>query len=36
MNLSFLSKEQSEDYKNKMNLTDDEEKIFDKLSPNAN
>lgn len=34
MNLSFLSKEQSEDYKSKMNLTEDEEKIFDMLTKN--
>lgn len=34
MNLSFLSKEQSEEYKNKMNLTEDEEKIFDMLVKN--
>lgn len=34
MNLSFLSKEQSEEYKNKMNLTEDEEKIFDMLAKN--
>ena len=31
MNLSFLSKEQSKEYKDKMNLTEDEEKIFDML-----
>ena len=34
MNLSFLSKEQSEEYKRKMNLTEDEEKIFDMLTKN--
>lgn len=34
MNLSFLSKEQSEEYKNKMNLTEDEERIFDMLTKN--
>lgn len=34
MNLSFLSREQSEEYKNKMNLTEDEEKIFDMLVKN--
>ena len=34
MNLSFLSKEQSEEYKSKMNLTEDEEKIFDMLVKN--
>lgn len=34
MNLSFLSKEQSEKCKNKMNLTDDETKIFDMLTKN--
>lgn len=34
MNLSFLSREQSEEYKRKMNLTDDEEKIFDMLTKN--
>lgn len=34
MNLSFLSKEQSEAYKRKMNLTDDEAKIFDMLTKN--
>lgn len=34
MNLSFLSREQSEEYKNKMNLTEDEEKIFDMLTKN--
>lgn len=34
MNLSFLSKEQSEEYKSKMNLTEDEEKIFDMLLKN--
>ncbi len=34
MNLSFLSKEQSEEYKSKMNLTEDEEKIFDMLTKN--
>lgn len=34
MNLSFLSREQSEEYKNKMNLTEDEEKIFDMLAKN--
>lgn len=34
MNLSFLSREQSEEYKSKMNLTGDEEKIFDMLTKN--
>lgn len=34
MNLSFLSKEQSKEYKDKMNLTEDEEKIFDMLAKN--
>lgn len=34
MNLSFLSKEQSKEYKDKMNLTEDEEKIFDMLLKN--
>lgn len=34
MNLSFLSREQSEEYKSKMNLTEDEEKIFDMLIKN--
>lgn len=34
MNLSFLSREQSEEYKSKMNLTEDEEKIFDMLTKN--
>lgn len=34
MNLSFLSKDQSEEYKRKMNLTEDEEKIFDMLTKN--
>lgn len=34
MNLSFLSKEQSEEYKIKMNLTEDEEQIFDMLAKN--
>lgn len=34
MNLSFLSRGQSEEYKSKMNLTDDEEKIFDMLTKN--
>lgn len=34
MNLSFLSRDQSEEYKCKMNLTDDEEKIFDMLIKN--
>lgn len=34
MNLSFLSKERSEEYKCKMNLTDDETKIFDMLTKN--
>ena len=34
MNLSFLSKEQSEEYKIKMNLTEDEEQIFDMLTKN--
>lgn len=34
MNLSFLSKKQSEEYKSKMNLTEEEEKIFDMLTKN--
>lgn len=34
MNLSYLSKEQSNNYKNQMNLTEDEEKIFDMLAKN--
>lgn len=34
MNLSFLSREKSEEYKSKMNLTEDEEKIFDMLTKN--
>lgn len=34
MNLSFLSRQQSEEYKSKMNLTDDEENIFDMLTKN--
>lgn len=34
MNLSFLSREQSEEYKCKMNLTEDEENIFDMLTKN--
>lgn len=34
MNLSYLSKEQSESYKSKMNLTEDEEQIFDMLTKN--
>lgn len=34
MNLSFLSREQSEKYKSNMNLTKDEEKIFDMLTKN--
>ena len=34
MNLTFLSKEQSGEYKSKMNLTEDEEKIFDMLTKN--
>lgn len=34
MNLSYLPKEQSNDYKNKMNLTEDEEQIFDMLTKN--
>lgn len=34
MNLSFLSREQSEECKIKLNLTDDEEKIFDMLTKN--
>lgn len=34
MNLSYLSKEQSENYKSKMNLTEDEEQIFDMLTKN--
>ncbi len=34
MNLSYLSKEQSNNYKNQMNLTEDETKIFDMLTKN--
>lgn len=34
MNLSYLSREQSENYKSKMNLTEDEEQIFDMLTKN--
>lgn len=34
MNLSFLSKEQAAEYKNRMNLTEDESKIFDMLTKN--
>lgn len=34
MNLSFLSKEQSKKYKDKMNLTEEETKIFDMLTKN--
>lgn len=34
MNLSYLSREQSESYKSKMNLTEDEEQIFDMLAKN--
>lgn len=34
MNLSFLSKDQSKSYKEKMNLTKDEEQIFDMLTKN--
>ncbi|MCI8511227.1 MAG: hypothetical protein HFE83_04440 [Lachnospiraceae bacterium] len=34
MNLSYLSKEQSESYKSKMNLTEDEGHIFDMLTKN--
>lgn len=34
MNLSFLSKEQSEECKRKMNLTEDEEQIFNMLTKN--
>ncbi len=34
MNLSFLSREQSEEYKSKMNLTEDEDQIFDMLTKN--
>lgn len=34
MNLSFLSRKQSEEYKSKMNLTEDETKIFDMLTKN--
>ena len=34
MDLSFLSKEQSREYKCKMNLTEDEDKIFDMLTKN--
>lgn len=35
MNLSFLSKEQSKEYKSKMNLTEEETKIFDMLTKNC-
>lgn len=34
MNLSFLSKEQSEECKRKTNFSDDETKIFDMLTRN--
>ena len=34
MNLRYLSKEQSDNYKNQMNLTEDETKIFDMLTKN--
>lgn len=34
MNLSFLSKKQSEEYKQGMNLLEDESKIFDMLVKN--
>ncbi len=34
MNLSFLSREQSEEYKRNMNLTEDEEQIFNMLTKN--
>ena len=34
MNLSFLSREQSEEGRRKMNLTEDEEQIFDMLTKN--
>lgn len=34
MNLSYLSKEQSNNYKGQMNLTEDEEQIFDMLLKN--
>lgn len=34
MNLSYLSKEQSNNYKNQMNLTEEEEQIFDMLVKN--
>lgn len=34
MNLSYLSKEQSNNYKSQMNLTDEEEQIFDMLTKN--
>lgn len=34
MNLSFLSKEKSKEYKSKMNLTEEEEQVFDMLTKN--
>ena len=34
MNLSFCLREQSEEYKRKITLTEDEEKIFDMLTKN--
>lgn len=34
MNLSFLSTEQSKEYKSKMNLTEEESEIFDMLTKN--
>lgn len=34
MNLSYLSKKQAEEYKNRMNLLDDESMIFDMLVKN--
>lgn len=34
MNLSFLSKKQAEELKSKMNLSDDESKVFDMLVKN--
>lgn len=35
MNLSYLSKKQAEEYKDKMNLLDDESEIFDMLTRNC-
>ena len=35
MNLSYLSKKQAEEYKEKMNLLDDESDIFDMLTRNC-